>query len=350
VENSMHWRVYFISLLVLMQLSSVEARDHVEVAGSSTVFPFTAAVIQRLKAIPDVNVVNRSTGTGGGMHAFCGGTGDEFPDITGASRSMKDYERQYCNDNGVNNITVLPIGYDGIVLASASGTPRIQFTLAHLYQALAREVVKDGTLVPNPHRTWRDVDASLPDWKILVLGPPSTSGTRDTFEQLALKPACESFKTVQALEPQRSNSVCTTIRRDGHYVELGEDDIEIIKQLRNHPESFGIFGYSYVVQYKDIVRPNPVDGILPTDESIDSRSYPLSRPLYLYVKDVRLHSTPGLTAFLQEYTSDHAFGSDGYLSEIGLVPLNNKSLQEVQCNLDRLLGIESSGCVPDKNQ
>jgi phosphate transport system substrate-binding protein len=169
---NMNRRVGFISLLLLAVLTRVEARDHVEVVGSSTVFPFTAAVIQRLTATADVSVVNRSTGTGGGMHAFCGGVDDDFPDITGASREIKEYERQYCKDNGVRGITVLPIGYDGIVVASSTQTPRVGLTRTDLYQALAKEVVKNGVLIPNPHRTWKEVNPALPDEKIVVLGPP----------------------------------------------------------------------------------------------------------------------------------------------------------------------------------
>lgn len=181
----MHGRVGFISLLLLAVLSRVDARNHVEVAGSSTVFPFTAAVIQRLTATSNVSVVNRSTGTGGGMHTICGGVDDELPDITGASRQIKEFEQQYCHDNGVTLITVLPIGYDGIVVASSTQTPRVELTRTDLYQALAREVVKNGAIIPNPHRTWKEVNPALPDEKIVVLGPPSTSGTRDSFEQLA---------------------------------------------------------------------------------------------------------------------------------------------------------------------
>lgn len=142
--------------------------------------------------------------------------------------------------------------------------------------------------------------------------------------------------------------VCTTIRRDGHFIELGEDDIEIIKQLRNQPGSFGIFGYSYVLQFKDIVQPNPVDGILPTEETIDARSYPLARPLFLYVKDVRVRSTPGVSQFLQEYISDRAIGPEGYLSDIGLVNLNATARLEVHCKLDLLLQLKAPDCASVK--
>ena len=340
----MYSRVWFISLILVAVLSRVEARDHVEVAGSSTVFPFTAAVIQRVTSNSDVSVVNRSTGTGGGMHAFCGGTSDEYPDVTGASRTIKEYERQYCEDNGVTAITVLPIGYDGIVVATSRHGETIQLTRTDLYRALAKEVIENGMLIPNPYHTWKEVNAKLPNWKIVVLGPPSTSGTRDSFEQLALRPACESLNTVNALKPERRIEACTTIRRDGHYIELGEDDIEIIKQLKNHPQSFGIFGYSYVLQYKDIVQPNPVDGLLPTEDTIDSRSYPLARSLYLYVKGARLQSTPGLSAFLEEYVSDRAIGPEGYLADIGLVPLNDTARLEGRCTLGQLLDLESPDC------
>jgi phosphate transport system substrate-binding protein len=222
-------------------------------------------------------------------------------------------------------------------MASAARSARVGFSRDQLYQALARDVVKDGVLVPNPHRRWREVDPSLPDVKIEVIGPPSTSGTRDSFEQLAIKPACEAQQAVRGLAPERRDQACTTLRRDGHFIELGEDDVETVKRLKVFTNAFGIFGYSYALRYEDIVRPNPVDGILPTDETIASGAYPLSRPLFLYVKDARVGSTPGLREFLEEYASDKALGPEGYLTDIGLVPLDDGGRAAARSKVARLL-------------
>jgi phosphate transport system substrate-binding protein len=313
------------------------ARDHIEIAGSSTIFPFTARVIQAVSTT-GVSVVNNSTGSGGGIHAFCSGAGDEWPDITAASRAMSEDERQRCRQNGVEGITQLSIGYDGIVLANSAAAPRVDFTRRQLYLALAKEIPKEGAMVPNPHFSWNEIDPSLPPTTIEVLGPPSTSGTRDMFEQLAVKQGCGSEGNIAGMTPEKREGACTTIRQDGHYVALGEDDIEIVKRLKLFENAFGLFGYSYLLRYHDIVQANGIDGVLPTDETIEEGAYPLSRPLFLYVKNQRVPITPGIADFLMEYTSDKAIGDEGYLLDIGLVPLNSRQRTAVQAALLELLG------------
>jgi phosphate transport system substrate-binding protein len=313
------------------------ARDHIEVAGSSTVFPFTARVIQAVSAA-GVTVVNKSTGSGGGIHAFCSGPGDEWPDITAASRPMTEGELARCRQNGVEGVTQLAIGFDGIVVARSAGSPPTALTRRQLYLALAREVPRDGSMVPNPFFSWNEIDPSLPAEKIEVFGPPSTSGTRDMFEQLAVRHGCESGPSAGALPSDGRASACTALRQDGHYRELGEDDIEIIKRIGLFEGAFGIFGYSYLLRYHDRVRANPIDGVLPTDETIESGAYPLSRPLYLYVKDRRIPVTQGMASFLEEYVSDRAIGEEGYLLDIGLVPLSRQQRTAAQAALQGVLG------------
>lgn len=323
--------------VILVVPGGVFARDHVEVAGSSTVLPFTAVVMEHLRRLPDVSVVNRSTGTGGGMRAFCAGCGNDSPDVTAASRRMTEEERKRCEKNGVTGITELAIGYDGIVFANSVNAFQVDFTREQLYKALAGKVVKDGQLVANPYKVWREIDPTLPGREIKVVGPPSTSGTRDTFEKLAVQPPCEKAVSELKLSEEKRSKVCTTLRRDGAYIELGEDDLEFIKRLSVSPGAFGIFGYSYVVRYSDIVRPNSIDGVWPTPESIEDGSYPLSRPLYLYVKHCRLRRMPGLGLFLKEYLSDKAIGPEGYLVPMGLVPLKSDERKKVQSELSNLL-------------
>ncbi|MDZ7582406.1 MAG: substrate-binding domain-containing protein [Deltaproteobacteria bacterium] len=329
------------SLCVLLTIVAIPAgaftRNHVEVTGSSTVFPFTATVANNVRRLAGVSVVSKSTGTGGGIQAFCSGSGDEWPDVTGASRPMTEGEHRRCQQNDVRRVTELIIGYDGIVIANSSRSPKVGFTREHLHDALAQKVVRDGRLVANPYQKWHEIDGALPDRKIMIIGPPSTSGTRNTFEQLAIKPPCIQLTSGIDLPAEQLEEACTAVRRDGPYVELGEDDVEIIKQLNVTPEAFGIFGYSYVLRYRDIVQPNMIDGVMPSPENIENGSYPLSRPLFLYVKNDRLRSVAGLAEFLKEFVSDQALGPEGYLVDEGLVPLNAELRATVQSTLIHLL-------------
>lgn len=323
-------------LVVFFVPVSAGARNQVEIAGSSTVFPFTAAVIDKIRH-SGVSVVSRSTGTGGGIQDFCSGPSDRWPDVTGASRRMTERERQRCQQNDVLRVTELLIGYDGIVVANSLRSPKVDFTREQLYYALAKDIIKNGQIRANFYQKWSEIDRFLPDHKIEVIGPPSTSGTRDSFEQLAIKPPCLKQASGLGIPAEQQEGVCTAVRRDGAYVELGEDDVEFINQLKVTPNAFGIFGYSYVLRYRDIVQPNKIDGVMPSPENIDNGTYPLSRPLFLYVKDDRLRSVPGLAQFLQEYLSERAMGAEGYLVDAGLVPLNAELRSTVQSKLTNLL-------------
>lgn len=329
----------FIMLFGVPAGAGAVGRNHVEVAGSSTVFPFTAAVVANVQRLSGVSVVSRSTGTAGGIHAFCSGSNDTWPDVTGASRRMTEMERRRCQQNDVRRVTELMIGYDGILIANSARSPHFDFTRQQLYNALAKDIVKEGRLVANPHQNWNEIDRDLPGYRIKVIGPPSTSGTRDSFEQLAIKPACLEQVSGLGLPVEQLKAVCTTVRRDGVYIELGEDDVEFVKQLAVIPDAFAIFGYSYVLRYRDIVKANRIDGVMPSYENIDNGSYPLSRPLFLYVKDDRLRSLPELAEFLKEYFSDRALGPEGYLVDAGLVPLSTELRQAVQSTLIDLLKI-----------
>jgi phosphate transport system substrate-binding protein len=316
-------RIFMASIIaaVLSVPLSAEARTSIEVVGSSTVFPFTARVIDRFVKTTQFSVVNRSTGTGGGITAFCAGLGDQHPDITAASRPMTAAERNRCAANSVTEITEIKIGSDGIVFANNTRSPRLNVTRRHLFDALARQVVKGGVLVDNPYRTWQDIDPAFPAKPIVVLGPPTTSGTRDAFVELAMIPGCDSYEVISALPADRKKTVCTNMRDGGYYVDMGENDVEIVKRLQVEPDAFGIFGFSYAFENRGIIAANAVEGIEPSEEAIADGSYPLSRPLFLYVKDLNVSVAPGLKEFLLEYTSERAMGPNGYLVDAGLVPL-----------------------------
>ena len=298
------------------------ARDQVRIVGSSTVFPYTQAVAEQYAASTgNPAPVVESTGTGGGMQIFCGGVGPDHPDLTGASRAMTKSEYDLCQQNGVDSVTEILLGYDGLSLAQAQSGPEISLTKAQIFEALASEVEVDGEIVANPHTNWSDIDPSLPETAITVFGPPPTSGTRDAFVELVMEEGCEEFPAIAALEGDRKDEVCQRMRQDGPFVEAGENDNLIVQRLNSDPNAVGIFGYSFLYENQDTLRAVPVDGVAPSTETIADGSYAVSRPLFIYVKNAHRGVIPGLEEFVTEYTSEESFGEGGYLSERGLIPL-----------------------------
>ncbi|MET3825810.1 phosphate transport system substrate-binding protein [Sphingomonas sp. PvP055] len=295
------------------------SRDHITVVGSSTVFPFTTMVAERL-------VNNRpgtkapaieSTGTGGGMKLFCAGVGAAHPDIEDASRRMKASEYRTCVANGVTKIIEVQIGLDGIAFAEAKNGPKLQLTAVDLYKALAAQ--PNGQ--PNTAKTWKDVNPALPAIQIQVYGPPSTSGTRDAFAELILARGCEAIRPQMAALKEKDApafaKACTAIREDGAYVDAGENDNLIVQKLQSNPNAIGIFGYSYLEQNNDKLTGVPLNGVAPTYETIARGAYPGSRPLYLYVKAAHLSAIKGLREFLDLYAASWEPG--GPLAAKGLI-------------------------------
>lgn len=308
--------------LVSAQAEPAAARERLHVVGSSTVFPFTTAVAEKLVARGAVKPpVVESTGTGGGMRLFCAGVGSRYPDLTAASRRMTRSEFEACSRNGVGEIVEIPIGFDGIVVAHSVNGPDMSLTLAQLWLALARTVPVDGELVANPFGTWSAIDPSLPAIPIQVLGPPPTSGTRDSFEELALDVGCREHVEVRQLAEPRRTEVCRSLRQDGMFVEVGENDALIVQTLQASPGSFGVFGFGFSMQNAHALKGVPLDGVEPTAATIRSGRYPLARTMYLYAKIAHVEIIQGMREFLAEYTSEAAVGDDGYLSALGLVPL-----------------------------
>ncbi|HSR72530.1 MAG TPA: PstS family phosphate ABC transporter substrate-binding protein [Kiloniellales bacterium] len=317
--------------VVLLGADAAQARDQIRIVGSSTVFPYTQAVAEEFanKTGHPAPVVE-STGTGGGMKIFCQGIGEGHPDISGASRAMKQSEYELCLANGVKSISEALIGYDGLSIAVSRKGEQLDLTKAQLYQALAAEVPVDGKIVANPYRTWSQIDPSLPDTEIQVFGPPPTSGTRDAFVELVMETGCEEFEAVKELEGERMEVVCSRMRQDGPFIEAGENDNLIVQRLEADPAAYGIFGYSFLYENQDRLQPVEVDGVAPSFETIADGSYTISRPLYFYVKNAHRGVIPGLEDFIAEYVGDEAMGPDGYLSERGLVPLSDKRRAKIQ--------------------
>lgn len=308
-----------------------EARDQIRIVGSSTVFPYTQAVAEEFGAVTGHPApVVESTGTGGGMKIFCQGVGAAHPDVTGASRAMKQSEFELCQANGVTSVTEALIGFDGLSFAVSRSGQDFDVTKEQLFLALASEVPVDGEIVANPYTKWNEIDPSLPDIEIQVFGPPPTSGTRDAWVELVMEEGCEAFEAVEALEEGRREEVCQRMRQDGPFIEAGENDNLIVQRLESDPEAYGIFGYSFLYENQDKLKPVAVGGVLPSPETIESGEYGISRPLFFYVKNAHRGVIPGLEDFLVEYMSETAMGPGGYLSDRGLVPLNDAKRQEVQ--------------------
>jgi len=327
VPKSLTCRVLLGGLFCLASWSA-EARDRLLIVGSSTVFPFATAVAETVGADGMKYPIVESTGSGGGFDLFCRGTGEATPDITNASRRMKPAEFETCRANGVTPVEV-KIGYDGIVLANSKEGPKFSLTLEQIFQSLAEKLPEDDGLVDNSNVSWSDIEASLPNEKIEVLGPPPTSGTRDAFEELVMEEGC---KAVGGLDEDQ----CRRMRHDGSFVEAGENDDLIVGALKASPVTVGIFGYSFLKRNLDEIQGVGVNGVEPTFENISSGAYPVSRPLYFYIKKEHVGLIPGIEAYVSAFTSETAWGDDGYLAGKGLIPLAAETRKQ-QASEARLL-------------
>lgn len=311
-------------LLLIFALATASPAAAIDIAGSSTVYPFSAVAAELFAqagggATPKVE----ATGSGGGLKLFCAGTNP--PDITNSSRRIKKSEQKLCAENDVHKILEIKIGYDGIVIARSAKSAPFALTRRQLFLALARQTPDaSGALTDNPHQTWRDIDASLPAIQIHVYGPPPTSGTRDAFAELVLEKGCALYPQLEALEKTdkpRYRSVCHGVREDGVYVESGENDNLIIRKLVSNPDALGIFGFSFLEENRDKVQGLPIEGVAPEFDAVADGSYPVSRPLFFYANLTHYAQTPGLREFVEFFVSEDVMGEDGALIDRGLVPL-----------------------------
>ncbi len=325
--------ILMLSLVIMFLLPAGislagSSRDYIAIVGSSTVYPFATVVAEKFgKTTAFKTPKIESTGSGGGLKLFSAGVGMKTPDITNASRRIKKSEYERCRKNGVKEVVEIKIGYDGIVIANAKSSSPLKLSRRDLFLALAKEVPNpDGsaTVIENPYKTWQDVNSDLPAIKIRVLGPPPTSGTRDAFVELAMAGGAKTFPWLKDLKKKdklKFKAIAHTIREDGAYVEAGENDNLIVQKLEADLETLGIFGFSYLDQNTDKIQGSLIDGVAPTFENIANGKYPVSRPLFFYVKKTQVAIIPGVKEYLAEFTSEKAYGEDGYLSDRGLIPM-----------------------------
>lgn len=326
-----------IALLASAAAYGIQQREQIRIVGSSTVFPFSTAVAESFGAKTQfATPVVESTGSGGGFRLFCAGVGSEHPDIVNSSRRMHASEFERCQNNGVREITEVRIGFDGIVLGSASEeAEELDLSLTQLWLALAAEVPADETcseFVANPNERWSDIDPALPRQRIEVFGPPPTSGTRDAFVELGMQAGARGIDCMAALDEadhDRFETLAGRIREDGRWIDAGENDNAIVQTLVNTPDAFGVFGYSFLDQNYDRLYGVLINGVVPEFEAISDGTYPVSRSLFFYVKNQHAAIVPGLADYVAEFTSDAAWGEFGYLTDRGLIPLSDGDRMDI---------------------
>jgi phosphate transport system substrate-binding protein len=343
-------RKFHISLLAAGVVCAIgataqaqSARDSITIVGSSTVYPFTTTVAEQFGRAGKFKTPKvESTGTGGGIKLFCNGVGPQYPDVANASRRMNANEFATCQKNGVKEIVEVMVGYDGLVIAQSKAGADLLLTRRDVYLALAKNVpdpANESNLIPNPYVTWKDVNKSLPAVKIEALGPPPTSGTRDSFVELYMQAGCRTYAWLNTLRGQdepRFKRACDTVREDGAYVEAGENDNLIVQKLVANKDAVGIFGYSFLEENEDKLKGAKIDGVEPKFETIASGKFPAARPLFIYVKKQHVNVIPGIQEFIAEYTSEKALGDEGYLSEKGLVTPSKSEAAKIRADAKAL--------------
>ena len=337
-------KIFLLTLINLAFLGTINARDQINIVGSSTVYPFSTVVAETFGNKTGIKVPKiESTGSGGGMKLFCKGLGTSHPDITNASRRIKKSEFNKCKENGID-VVEIKVGYDGIVIANSKKATLLNLTKRQIFLALAKQVPEGnkegGNLVDNPNKKWSDIDPNLPNKKIEVLGPPPTSGTRDAFNELAIEGGCKTFPKLKAIKKQdkkKYKAICRAVREDGAFIEAGENDNLIVQKLVENENAFGVFGFSFLIENEDKIQGSTVDGMAPTMETIADKSYGVSRPLYFYVKLAHVDVIPGIREFLEEYTSEDSWGPGGYLEERGIIPMPENEREFFKKNAEEII-------------
>jgi phosphate transport system substrate-binding protein len=342
--------IFAASLVALAATPALAERDQIRIVGSSTVYPFTTLVAEAFGKNTGMKTpVVEATGTGGGIKLFCAGAGEDTPDLVNASRPIKKAEFETCAKNGVTDIIEIKIGFDGLSIAQSNKGKPFELTKKQVFTALAKQIPgADGKLIDNPHKMWSDVDPSLPATKIEVLGPPPTSGTRDSFAELVMEKGAEGYESLAAMKKDDAKAfeaVWKAMREDGAYVEAGENDNLIVQKLNANPDALGIFGYSFLEQNAKTLNDIKIDGVEATYETIADGSYKVARPLFVYAKKQHVDVIPGMKEFLAEFVSDSALGEDGYLGAKGLVTLPAEELSKAKEAAQSLAVLKADGVM-----
>lgn len=302
------------------------ARDTIQIAGSSTVLPYASIVAEEFgQNFPQFKTpVVGSGGTSGGLKQFCQGVGDNTIDIANASRKIKDSEFVECKKNGVNQVLEIKIGYDGIVFASNANKAGFKLRPQHVFAAIAAELPAKGKFVPNPYTRWNQIDPSLPNEPITLVIPASNHGTREVFQEKMIDAGCESYTAIKALDKDAQKKICSSFRKDGRVIEISGDYTETLARLKTSPSAVGVFGLGFYDQNRDRLRVATVNNVAPSEKTILNGSYPVSRPLYFYVKGEHLKSIKGLSQYTEYFLSKKVSGKGSKLEKAGLITLSDK--------------------------
>jgi phosphate transport system substrate-binding protein len=342
--NSKAFALAAVAVSALTTATVAEARTQMRAVGSSTVYPFAKAVAERVsRANPRLGTpIIESTGTGAGLKLFCAGVGQKFPDVANASRRIKASEAKQCQQNGVTSITEIQVGIDGLALATARSSALSGLTQKELYLALAKTPFGKA----NKTKTWKDVNSRLPAIPIRVYGPPPTSGTRDSLNELIMTAGCETNAAMVAMKKTneaKHKAICQGIRQDGAFIEAGENDNLIVQKLAGNPNTLGFFGYSFLEENPSKLKGIAINGVAPTYDSISSFKYPGARPLYIYIKNAHASAIPAVRAYAAEFTKESAFGTNGYLRKIGLIAGPNSVRAKSQAAARALRPMQMAG-------
>jgi len=342
-------KIILTAAMMLIAAGTAQARDQIKIVGSSTVYPFSSYTAEALGATGKFKTpVVESTGSGGGMKLFCAGNGMDTPDITNASRRMKAKEYKKCQKNGVKYITEMVVGYDGIAIAQSKSAAALNLTRKQMMLAVAAEVPnKAGTaLVANPYHYWNEIDAKLPHRKITIYGPPTSSGTRDAFEDMILKHITKHMDVYTNLykadkKANKKYKKFHEIRQDGVYVPSGENDNLIVQKLTKDTAALGIFGYSYLAENTDKIGAATIEGVAPSPETVQNGSYKLSRSLYFYIKQSHIDKVPGMLEYASLFMSEQMIGDEGECADIGLIPQPKNLRDQYRANLKELTRLKA---------
>lgn len=316
--------------------SQASARDTIQIAGSSTVLPFASIVAEEFgQSFPQFKTpVVGSGGSSGGLRQFCQGVGENTIDIANASRPIKSSEIASCKENGVTEITEVKVGYDGIVFASRADGNSFALKPVHVFLAGAAEVPQDGKMVANPYTNWNQIDASLPDQEITLVIPGSNHGTREVFEEKVVHAGCETFAEVKALDKEAKKAFCNATRTDGRVVEISGDYTETLARLETSKNAIGVFGLSFYDQNRDRLQVATIDGVTPSLDTVASGEYPVSRPLYFYIKNQHIGVIPGIQEYAQYFVSEAMGGTGSPLEAAGLIPMGDDERAQVSAAIE----------------
>jgi phosphate transport system substrate-binding protein len=318
--------------------AALAARDQVKIAGSSTVLPYANIVAEQFgKTFSKMKTpIVESGGSSAGLKQFCAGLGEANIDIANASRPIKSSEREECAKNGVTDIVEIKFGYDGIVFASDAKGPSFVFTPKDWYLALASELPgADGKLAANANKTWKQVNGTLADWPIAAFIPGEKHGTREVFEEKLLLIGCKEAGALESMkkggmDEKAADKACIKVRKDGAAVDIDGDYTETLARLQSNKQGIGVFGLSFYENNTDKLKVATISGVAPSVETVANGKYPVSRPLFFYVKKAHVGVIPGLKEYVEFFTSDRIIGAKGPLAAYGLVPLPDPERKAVQ--------------------